>query len=405
MRILIVTSSLPYPLVSGGAIRTFGIVQGLAEAGHELTLLSFYDGEIAPDQMPLSAYCTQIITLPPPQRTKQQRLRTLLFTSKADIEMRFYSLQFHQKLVELMETQSFDLVQFEAIESACYLTLVRQKFPNAKICFDTFNAEAELQRVIYEIDRQSVKTLPKALYSYVQSKRIYQYEGELCRLSDCVLTVSDEDAEFLKKYSGVEAVFVVPSGIIVDDYQKTSEMVALKHPALVFTGKMDYRPNVDAILWFASEIFPSIQNAVDGIQLYVVGQKPSASIQALGEIQNIHVTGRIPSVLPYLQATDLYIAPLRMGSGTRLKILEAMASGCAIVATSLATAGLISEMKTTLSIVDTSQQFAQTIINLLQQPEQRRTMAQQSQVVVRQYYDWSVLIPRLLRAYKEIGLG
>ncbi len=399
MRILIVTASLPYPLASGGAIRTYGILQGLHRAGHTITLLSFAEDSVV--NTPLHELCEQVVTIKPPLRSKAERLRTLLLTNQADIATRFYNTEFEKKLLQLLREGSFDLVQFEAIESACYIPIVRQHFPSQKICFDTFNAEAELQRVIFNIDRQEIRRWPTAMYSYIQSRRIAAYEALLCRTADLVIAVSEEDHGHLSRYRDDERTYIVPSGIFVDDYAKSAESVQLGENALVFTGKMDYRPNVDAMLWFAHDILPQIPAA----HLTIVGQKPHPRIQHLPERPNISLTGWVDSVLPYLHAADVYIAPLRMGSGTRLKILEAMASGCAIVATSVAASGLSYEVREALVIADTETAFSEAVTKLLADRALREKMGRQAKAAVRAHYDWSVLIPRLLAAYQEVGLG
>ncbi|MEM9951962.1 MAG: glycosyltransferase [Chloroflexota bacterium] len=399
MRILIVTANLPYLLASGGAIRVFGILNGLHDAGHAITLLSFSDKST--DDTPLVNLCEKIITHQPPQRTKAERIRTLLTTNKADIETRFYSDVFANNLLKLLRENTYDLVQFEAIESASYLPLVRKHFPDMKICFDTFNAEADLQRVIYDIDRQDSRRLPQAMYSWIQSKRIYRYEGELCRLADLVIAVSQEDQAILSRYRNDNCTKVMSSGIFVDDYDVPDKEITLEENALVFTGKMDYRPNVDAMLWFANEILPRIPNT----HLTIVGQKPHPRIQHLPERDNITLTGWVDTIPPYLHASDVYIAPLRMGSGTRLKLLEAMASGCAIVATSIASAGLNDEVRSAMVIADKETDFANAITDLLNDPQRQHELGQLAQEKVKQHYDWSVLIPQLLNAYQEAGIG
>lgn len=399
MRILIVTASLPYPIASGGAIRVFGILEGLHEAGHHITLLSFGDSDAS--QTPLTDICEYIHVLPTPSRTKSERIKTLIMTSQADIQTRFYSPEFEQKLLSLLHEQNYDLVQFEAIESACYLPIVREKFPDIKICFDTFNAEADLQRVIYEIDRQEAKRLPQAVYSWIQSWRIEQYEGDLCKASDLVIAVSQEDQTILSKYRNDDKTAIMPSGIFVDDYAIPDKEIELSENAVVFTGKMDYRPNVDAMLWFADSILPKIPEA----NLMIVGQKPHPRIQHLPERDNISLTGWVDTVPPYLHASDVYIAPLRMGSGTRLKILEAMATGCAIVATSIGAAGLSDEAKSTMVIADTETEFAEAIRQLLNDPGKRQELGECAKKMVKAQYDWAVLIPRLLNAYQEVGIG
>lgn len=399
MRILIVTASLPYPLASGGAIRVYGILNGLHQAGHHITLLSFGDSDAS--QTPLGDICEQIYVLPTPTRTKPERIKTLLMTSQADIQTRFYSPEFEQKLLALLDDNNYDLVQFEAVESACYVPIVRERFPDIKICFDTFNAEANLQRVIYQIDRQEVKRLPQAVYSWIQSKRIEQYEGDLCRASDLVIAVSQEDHAILSQYRRDDKTAIMPSGIFVDDYTTPDKSIKLPENAIIFTGKMDYRPNVDAMLWFADSILPKIP----GVNLTIVGQKPHPRIQHLPERENINLTGWVDTVPPYLYASDVYIAPLRMGSGTRLKILEAMASGCAIVATGIAAAGLSHDAKSAMLIADTENDFAEAIRQLLNDPPKREELGECAKKMVKAQYDWSVLIPELLNAYQEVGIG
>ncbi|MEQ8677484.1 MAG: glycosyltransferase [Aggregatilineales bacterium] len=403
MRILVITAAFPYPLASGGAIRTFGIIHGLHQAGHELTLLSFTDRDIS--ETPIPAYCEAIHLVPTPQRSKVERLKTLLLTNQADISTRFKSTDFEQKLRDLLTTQQFDLIQFEAIESVAYLPIARQLQPTAKICFDTFNAEYMLQRKIYEIDRTNLKRLPAALYSYLQINRIARFEGEMCQLADCVIAVSDEDAELLKDFRADKKIHIMQSGVFVEDYKTVDEKVDLPLNSLVFTGKMDYRPNVDAMLWFTAEILPHIRARVPDVQLYIVGQQPSDRLEALTANENIHITGWVDSTIPYLHEATVYVAPLRMGSGTRLKLLEAMSSRCAIVATTLASAGLHSETKQGMIVADEPEDFANAVVELLQNQQKRQYLGEVAQKEVKKRYDWSALIHHLLSAYKDIGLG
>lgn len=397
LRILIVTASLPYPPASGGAIRVYGLLKGLHEAGYQITLMSFGEGDGS--DTPLADICECIEVVPFPTRSKIERLKTLVLTSKADIEARFYSESFKNRLLSLITDNHYDLIQFEAIESACYLPIVRDTFPEAKICFDTFNAEAELQCVIYQIDRQEIKRWPQALYSLIQARRIERYERKLCCIADLVIAVSQQDHEILSRYRNDDCTAIVQSGIFTGDYAAPDETVELGENAIVFTGKMDYRPNVDAMLWFADSILPRINEAY----LIIVGQKPHPRIQHLSQRDNISLTGWVDSVLPYLHAADVYIAPLRMGSGTRLKILEALASGCAIVATSVAAAGLSDEVKSALVIADDEKAFAEAVMDLLKNPDKRRELGECARKMVKAEYDWSVLIPNLLAAYQEAG--
>lgn len=404
MHILMLTASLPYPPASGGAIRTYGIIKGLYETGHQITLLSFAEDKISQATTPLAEYCARIITCPPPHRSKWLRLRQLLLSAKPDIAYRFYSVDYELQLRKLLAEHTFDLIQFEAIEIACYLPLVRQ-LTKSKICFDTFNAEAELQRAIFQIERQYIKRWPNAVYSFIQSKRIFHYEALLCRLADCVLAVSPEDAGFLAEYRQDERTYIIPSGIFVDDYTQKVTPITLKKPSIVFTGKMDYRPNIDAMLWFTKTVWTRIIQDIPSAHLYIVGQKPHPSLAHLTQGYNVTLTGWVDDVRPYLQNASLYVAPLRMGSGTRLKLLEAMASGCPIVATAVAASGLRANVCEGMMIANDAQDFIDTITYLLSNHTERERLGQRGQQAVRITYDWSVIIPNLLKVYKEIGIG
>jgi len=405
MRILIVTASLPYPPASGGAIRVAGILKGLHENGHQVTLAALHDGKPAPESTPLAAYCARIITAPPPTRSKSQRLRDLVFTRQADIAKRLYSPAFAEQLRALLAKESFDIIQCEAIESACYLPLIREAQPAAKRVFDTFNAEYMLQRVIYQIDRRELKRLPMALYSWIQAGRIQRYEAEMCRLADAVIAVSPEDADALRALGGQTPIHIVPSGITVTDYTRDSSHIDLGARAIVFSGKMDYRPNVDAALWFGESIYPRIKAQADSVRWWIVGQQPHPRLESLRADPSVTITGRVDAVQPYLNSATVYAAPLRMGSGTRLKLLEAMASGCAIVATSIAASGLLPEVKAAMHIADDENTFADAVVALLEDSATRAQLGTAAREQVAAFYDWSVLIPRLLAAYKGLGVG
>lgn len=403
MRALIITTSLPYPPTSGGAIRVHGIVEGLHRAGHDLTIFCFDDGQ--GHNAEATAHL-RVETVPAPTRTILDRLHTLLLTHQPDIARRFYSDAFADRLRALLAEIQYDLIQFEGIEMVCYLPIVKNAQPNAKLCFDTFNAEYALQRNIYEIDRRNINRLPHAVYSLIQTRRIADFEQQMCELADCVFAVSQEDAGLLRHFRPDGRIAVVPNGIWVERYiQKEVKPAFTGEQTLVFTGKMDYRPNVDAMLWFTDEIFPLIKARIPDAHLYIVGQQPHPRFKHLYARDDVTITGWVESVLPHLHPVGVYVAPLRMGSGTRLKLLEAMAAQCAIVATTTASAGMNTEVRQAMLIADDASSFADAVITLLENPSQREQMKRSARELVRQHYDWSVLIPRLLEAYKEIGVG
>ena len=403
MQILLLTPALPYPPHQGGALRNLGILRGLHDAGHTVSLLSFHAGGI--NGTPLPDYCAHIETVAPPIRTSVRRLRDLALSRQPDLARRLESPEFRARLHALLIQTPFDLIQFEGLEMAIYLPLARQMQPRARLVYDAHNAEFALQQVIAEVESGSRNRLPAALYSRIQAGRIARFERVVCTAADAVIAVSPEDADALRPFRADRTIHVLANGIFSDDYAAPKQDVELGDSVLVFTGKMDYRPNIDAMQWFTELILPKIRAEDPDARLYIVGQKPHASLQTLRADDHVEVTGWVAEVQPFLQAAQVYVAPLRMGSGTRLKILEAMAAGCAVVATSTAVSGLDPETREALLIADSETAFAQSVLDLLRHPDQRRTLGERAQQVVRKYYDWSALIPCLIDIYREIGLG
>jgi glycosyltransferase involved in cell wall biosynthesis len=404
MRLLLLTPALPYPPHQGGALRSLGIIHMLAGMGFDLTLLSFRDDAIASESSPLASLCASITTIPMPERPITARLRDLFLTGRPDIAGRLYHPAMADALRRLLSQFSFDAVIFEGLETAVYLPLAQAHQPDARLIYDAYNAEHRLQSAIAQIEITRPSRLPAALYSAVQARRLARFERQICQAAHGVLAVSDEDADALRAFRADRRVFVIPNGIFTDDYAESSaHQLDLGDHALIFTGKMDYRPNVDAMQWFISAIFPRIRARIPDARLYIVGQKPHPSLQSIND-PNIAVTGWVERVQPFLHAGALYVAPLRMGSGTRLKLLEALASGIAIVATPAAAAGLSEEARCAMRIAADEAAFADAVIDLLNQPDLRLEYAERGKAVVRKTYDWRALAPRLFQAFQELGL-
>ena len=402
MKILLLTPDLPYPSESGVALRSAGIIRGLGEAGHDLTLLSFAGSQPDPQGNPLWQWCRQIGVLPLPPHSRRKRLRMLLTSAQTDMQQRLDSDDYERALIALLRGEDFDLIQFFGIEFGRYLPLMRRYGKGAKLVYDAQNAEADLQQTMAKIDRQQLQRLPAALYSTVQARRLRRFEGEVCRAVDLVVAVSDEDSALLRIHGGAPRQ-VVPNGIRADDYREPADNQRSTRQ-LVFSGKMDYRPNVDAMEWFCAESLPRIRQQLPDSELVIVGRNPHARIQARAG-DGVRISGWVESVQPYLHAAAVYVVPLRMGSGTRLKILQALASGCAVVSTSIGAAGLHQDVLDTLQIADDAAGFAEKITALLRDDAARAELGRRAQARVREHYDWPALIPRLLGAYRSIGLG
>ncbi len=397
MRILFLTPQLPYPPRQGAALRNWGFISGLASR-HEITVLSFHAS--GPSAAPIALPgVRQLETVEPPTRTYRGRLRDLLTTHQPDMALRLASEQYARRLRELLEKQSFDVVHIGGIEMAPYLDILTEARPHPLIVFDDLNCEYLLQKRAFITDLRAPIRWPAALYSLIQWQRLRVYEAQVCRRADRVLAVSEADAAKLRELGPGLKVAVVPNGVDTQAYLPVS---VPSHPTeLVFTGTMDFRPNVDAVLWFAAKVLPRIQAEIRDIHFVVVGQRPHRRLDVLRSNPAITLTGWVEDTRPYIARAAVYVAPLRIGGGTRLKLLEAMAMGKPVVATTLGAEGYPFTAGRELLLADTPADFASAVIELLRSPALRLDLGRAAREFVAQRYDWHAIVPLLEQVYTQ----
>jgi sugar transferase (PEP-CTERM/EpsH1 system associated) len=370
---------------------------------HEIHLLSFVN---SPDDVeraaPLRQYCRTIEVVPVPRRSSLKRLLTTLFSPLPDMALRLPSAEFRHRLAARLEEQHFDVVQVESIEMAPYAMgdAGWEADDRPLWVFDDYNAEYVLQQRAFETDIRHPRRWIGALYSFIQWQKLRRYEAAVCQRVDRVIAVSEADKEILQKLAPGTEIAVIPNGVDTRVYDpgQTYSLVLGPH-SIVFTGKMDFRPNIDAVLWFCHQVLPLIKTQVPDVHLYIVGQKPPQRLRPLAEDPAVTLTGYVDDVKPYIAGAGVYAVPLRIGGGTRLKIMEAMALGKAIVSTSLGCEGYPLTSGRELVIADTPQQFAHIMSELLGDARRREELGRAGRRFVEERYDWRAIVPRLERIY------
>lgn len=421
-RILILTPQLPVPpqaltgTSQGTTIRNFNLIAGLAQR-HEIDLVSFVapdaPGRPAPSAEQsglelLHGYCRQIVTLPQPLRTTAQRGRDTLLSPLPDMALRLESALMRQQIARLMakQPQEYDVIQIEGIEMAPYaLPLKRNKARSdnrPRLIFDDHNAEYLLQQRAFLTDMRRPRRWLAAAYSFAQWRKLVAYERRVCRTADRVVAVSEVDRAALLRLAPGLQVTVVPNGVDLNFLQPgiVPPQPGMAQHALVFTGKMDYRPNVDGVLWFIEAVLPLVQARIPEAHFYVVGQQPHARLAALADHPAVTVTGRVPDVRPYIAGAGVYVVPLRIGGGTRLKVLEAMAMGQALVSTRLGCDGFPFVDGREVTFADEPTSFADAVIRLLRDRAQAAALGCAARAYVEQHYGWDAIVPRLEALYR-----
>lgn len=403
MNLLFLTSQLPYPPRQGGALRAWGMISALARR-HNVAILSFHDMVGVSPLPPDSGDISLSVVPEPPSRALSRRLRDLLFSRQPDMALRLESPLFRQCLVERLAAQPFDAVHIEGIEMAPFLDVLEQARPRPLIIFDDFNCEFLLQKRAFLTDLRHPARWHGALYSLIQWRRLRRYEAEICRRADCVVAVSEADARALRTLVPGLRLTVVPNGVDISAYDpQIPPAPGMGENDLAFTGKMDFRPNVDAVLWFAEEVLPRIQAQVPDVRFWVVGQRPHHRLEVLRGNPAITLTGYVEDTRPYIAGATVYVAPLRIGGGTRLKLLEAMAMERAVVATRLGAEGYEVQNGRELLLADDAEAFAAAVVSLLRDPARRTAIGRAARHFVESHYDWSVLAPRVESLYAISG--
>jgi len=406
MKILLLTPQLPYPPQQGTSLRNYHIVRGLA-AQHDVWLLSFLaDNQTADPQAiaPLLALCRHVKTVPAPARSPWRRLRQLAATRLPDMAHRLHSPIFDIGLRRLLSAERFDVVQVEGIELARSMATVRRASPNSRLLFDNHNVETALQQRAFETDRAQPHRWPAAAYSWVQARRLRKFEGWACATADWVTVVSEVDAVRLRDLFPRLAtpLSVIPNCIDVAAYQAAAQSVTLplRHD-IVFSGKMDYRPNVDAVLWFADAVWPGIVRQRPQTTWAIVGQKPHPRLERLRALPGVTLTGWVDEVAPYLAGAQVYVMPFRVGSGTRFKLIEAMATGLGVVSTALGAEGFPVQHGRELLLADSAAEMETAVLRLLADPNERARLGQAARQFALQY-DWRQIMPRFDAIYRRL---
>jgi glycosyltransferase involved in cell wall biosynthesis len=227
----------------------------------------------------------------------------------------------------------------------------------------------------------------------IEARRVAAYEKKIAARADRCFVVSSIDQQAM----GSDHVGVLPLGIDVQRFNKPA--VAATEPLIAFTGNMFYQPNVDAILWFAEHCWPAIKAAVPGVRLVIVGNRPQPSVVALGkQDQAIDVMGRVPSVAAILKTAAVAVAPMRSGSGMQFKILEAMACGVPVVATTIGQGDIGCVAGSDILVCDRGDDFAQGVIALLRSPAFREQIGNAGFRYAQENHSWDAINQQFVQA-------
>jgi glycosyltransferase involved in cell wall biosynthesis len=392
MRILWVKADKLLPVQNGGNIRTYHVLRYLSER-HQLTFYSYYGG--APDpgyERELQRQLPGAVAVCTGKRELSGIARGLDYLSHLGAHApyavsRFASARVQKQLQTWFREQRYDVAVCDFLDAAI-------NFPgrlNIPSVLFQHNVESEIWRRHADTAGNPVK---KMLYR-MEFRKMLRYERAAVRKFQHVIAVSENDRALMTKWVDGDRVTVVPTGVDLAQYRPAPNPLDTSAPLVTFVGAMDWEPNVDGVEYFCAEVWPAIKAEVPQARLRIVGRNPDRRVQkwASNSINNdnsIEVTGRVPSVVEHLRQSAVIIVPLRIGGGTRLKIYEAMATGKAVVSTTIGAEGLDVHHGHDIMLADDPRSFAQAVIMLLRDPELRRRYENAAAETAARY-DWPAI--------------
>jgi polysaccharide biosynthesis protein PslH len=390
VKILWLNAGLLLPLDKGGKLRTWHLMRHLAHR-HDITYLSFEDAsQTEADRLGMREVCTRLETVPrsdPAKGTLGFYLQAARYTvdSVPYAVAKYRSDAYRARLEALLAEGRFDAVVCDFLPP---LVNMPDRLPCPAILF-THNVEAEIWR-------RHAETAGNAVSKFLlgqQWNRMLRFEGDALRRFDLVLAVSDADAKtFERLYPGAlrQPVHVVQTGVDTQFFEPLPD-AAVRPAHMVFTGSMDWLPNEDGMQWFVREILPLVRREEPSATLSIIGRSPTQAVKRLAEAGGVEVTGRVDDVRPHVAAGAVYVVPLRIGGGTRLKIFEAMSMAKAVVSTTIGAEGLPVTHEQDVIIADEPARFAHEVVRLIRDAGTRQRIEREARRLVVERYDWSAV--------------
>jgi len=387
MKILMLSPTFPIPPHTGGKVRVLQSLTYLSRR-HEVSLVCMFDGgEDTPSlTSKLQEYCNEVYLFG--NSYSGPRIAFSWMVSSLPYKViRFWSREAHSFVEHMLKSKDFDLVWCHFISTSVYC----KRDSGIPVLLDTHNDDV----LDWLTLARNSRSLLKRIIGYVEAWKIARFRRERAPIFDIVLAVSPEEAQRVQEWAhkGTK-IWLVPNGVDVDHYRFHAQQKK-DRDIVLFCGSMDVTRNVEAVLFFVEEILPIVAKELSDVEFRVVGRNPAWPIVKLQTAEGISVTGTVDDVRPHYIQAKVAVAPFKLGGGTKLKVLEAMAMGVPVVATSVGAQGLDVKDGIHLFIEDEPWSFAQRVLMLLRDESERQRIAWNARALVERRYSWESLFKNL----------
>jgi glycosyltransferase involved in cell wall biosynthesis len=396
MRILQLSNKAPYPANDGSSIAVYNLAEGLSDNGAELHLLTINTKKhFKPDKHVLQAFKEKTHYSSVFQNTDTTLTGAFsnLFSKHSYFVSRFFFKTFEEQIIRKLKEQTFDIVQLEGVFLATYIPVIRQ-YSKAKIVIRAHNLEHQ----IWQRHLVNEKNTLKKWYLALQNNRLKGFELDAFSKADAIVTITDEDKRNIQYLVPQQAVYTCLTGINLDDYRIADRP---QQPNTLFHfASMDWMPNEEAVSWLLEQVWPDVLKQIPEAKLVLAGRGMPEKFKRLAG-KNLEVVEYVDSSSEFYHTYDVMLVPLRSGSGLRIKLVEGLAYGKAIITTSIGAEGIAYTNHKNLAVADTAADFTDTIISLLTDPAKKQELQTQARQLAEECFDYKKIAGGLLNFYSN----
>jgi glycosyltransferase involved in cell wall biosynthesis len=395
MRILAVYPYVPWPLNRGAYHRAFHLLKSLA-AGHDVDLLALAEnGEGAKSAPVFEEFCRTVRVIPFQHPAWEKLFPSRLLNPMPSTIAHWSIPAAAEAIDELLLTQSYDAVHILDLVLAQFFL---EKHAGIPLVMDRTRVDLQYQLMEH---KRVTSSLKGRLLNYENYSKLWAFEKKVAKRCALQVLCGPDDESFVRQYiSRTVPLAVIPNGVDLDYFHPDSSTTPRDaDPTVIFCGAMDYTPNVDALRWYFSEIHDGLAREVPGLNVLIVGKDPIPEVRAHGNKPGVTVTGGVPDVRPYYKRAWLQIVPLRIGGGTRLKIVESLGIGTPVVSTRIGAQGLDLVHDEDILYADTAPEFIRETARALRDGNLRASLARNGSASAQSRLSWTKLGADLRDAY------
>jgi len=394
LRVLYLSPRQSWPPVTGAKLRDYHLAKALGSQA-ELTYVFYSPAGQSPPTPQDLPFCRDIVAIPAPRPYSPWKLARGVLGSWPITVLNYTSPEMIRRLGELVARQAFDFVHVDIVHMAACEAAIRPQLGNTPVFYNWHNIESEL---MYRYGEQSADVLRRQ-YARITARRLETLESKILNTAAGHVVCSDREREILSRRNPQARIAVIENGVDLEAYGQVASSGPPEQLKLVFVGSMNYHANIEGAVWFTREVWPKIRARFPEAKLTLVGAEPAPAVLALRSEPGIAVTGTVPDIRPYYQGALAAIVPLKSGSGTRLKILEAMAAGVPVLSTRVGAEGLQITPGKDLLIAEQTEEWLAGLTRL-QSAEQWGSLAASGRTFAARY-GWISLGQKLWETYRQ----